>query len=133
MPGSIVSHYKLLEKLGAGGMGVVYEAEDRLLKRTVALKFLPPTLTTDPEAKERFIHEARAASALDHPSICTIHEISQTDDGQLFIVMACYEGETLKKKVEEGPLDIDLALDIALQAASGLSRAHEEGIVHRDI
>ena len=133
MIGQTVSHYKILEQLGSGGMGVVYKAEDTLLRRSVALKFLPPALTSDPEAKDRFIHEARAASALDHPSICTIHEISQTDYGQLFIVMACYEGETLKKRIERGPLDIDLTLDIAIQAASGLSRAHERGIVHRDI
>jgi eukaryotic-like serine/threonine-protein kinase len=133
MVGKTVSHYKILEKLGEGGMGVVYRAEDLTLKRTVALKFLPPTLTGDPEAKERFIHEARAASALDHPNICTIHEIGQTDDGQLFIVMACYDGETLKKKLEQGPIPIDQAVDITLQVASGLARAHEAGIVHRDI
>ena len=133
MIGQTISHYRILEQLGGGGMGVVYKAEDTLLKRTVALKFLPPALTMDPEAKERFIHEARAASALDHPHICAIHEIGQTGDGQLFIVMACYDGQTLKKKIEQGPLDIDLALDVAIQAASGLSRAHEAGIVHRDI
>jgi len=131
--GNTLSHYKILEKLGEGGMGVVYKAEDTTLKRTVALKFLPPTLTLDPEAQERFIHEARAASALDHPNICTIHEIGYTDDSQMFIVMACYEGQTLKKTIEQGPLDIDLALDIAIQIAEGLARAHEAGIVHRDI
>ena len=83
-----ISRYKILEKLGVGGMGVVYKAEDTALKRTVALRFLPPDLTRDEEAKERFIHEAQAASALDHPNICNVHEISQTDDGQLFIAMA---------------------------------------------
>jgi tetratricopeptide (TPR) repeat protein len=133
MIGQTISHYKILEKLGGGGMGVVYKAEDTQLKRTVALKFLPPSLTLDSEAQTRFVHEARAASALDHSNICTIHEIGHTDGGQLFIVMAGYEGETLKKKIEQGPLEIDLALDIAIQIAEGLVRAHEAGIVHRDI
>jgi serine/threonine protein kinase/Tfp pilus assembly protein PilF len=133
MIGKTVSHYRILEKLGGGGMGVVYKAEDTQLKRTVALKFLPPSLTLDSEAQTRFVHEARAASALDHSNICTIHEIGHTDDGQLFIVMACYEGQTLKKSIEAGPLDIDLALDIVIQIAEGLVRAHEAGIVHRDI
>jgi serine/threonine protein kinase len=133
MIGQTVSHYKILEKLGGGGMGIVYRADDTQLKRTVALKFLPPSLTLDTEAQERFVHEARAASALDHSNICTIHEIGRTDDGQLFIVMACYDGETLKKKLEQGPLQIDQAMDIAIQIASGLVRAHEAGIVHRDI
>src|SRR5512136_2887389 len=114
-------------------MGVVYKAQDTALKRTVALKFLPPDLTRDPEAKERFIHEAQAASALDHPSICTIHEINESDDGQLFIAMACYDGETLKKKIEHGPLPIDEAVSLAIQVASGLEKAHTSGIVHRDI
>ena len=133
MIGQITSHYKILEKLGEGGMGIVYKAEDTQLKRTVALKFLPPDLTRDPEAKDRFTHEAQAASALDHPNICNVHEIGETEDGQLFIVMASYEGETLKRKIEQGPLDVDLAMDIAIQTASGLSRAQEAGIVHRDI
>ncbi len=133
MVGEVVSHYKILEKLGGGGMGVVYKAQDTRLNRTVALKFLPPTLTLDPEAQERFIHEARAASALDHSNICTIHDFGNTDDGQMFIVMACYEGQTLKKTIDQGPLDFDRALDIAIQIAEGLSRAHEAGIVHRDI
>lgn len=134
MVGSTVSHYAILEKLGGGGIGVVYRAEDTRLKRTVALKFLPPSLTLDPDAKVRFSHEAQAASALDHPNICTIHDVGQTEDGQTYLVMACYEGKTLKEKIErEGPLDIDLALDIAIQVAEGLARAHESGIVHRDI
>jgi serine/threonine protein kinase/tetratricopeptide (TPR) repeat protein len=131
--GQTISHYKILDKLGEGGMGVVYKAEDTKLKRTVALKFLPPDLTRDPEAKERFIHEAQAASALDHPSICTVYEINESDDGQMFIAMACYEGETLKKKIERGPLKIDEAIDLATQVAQGLARAHEAGIVHRDM
>jgi len=114
-------------------MGVVYKAEDTKLKRTVALKFLPPDLTRDDEAKERFIHEAQSASALDHPNICNIHEIDETPDDQIFIVMAYYEGETLKKKIERGLIAIDQAIDIAIQVAQGLQKAHEHGIVHRDI
>ncbi len=131
--GQTISHYKIIERLGGGGMGVVYKAQDLTLDRPVALKFLPPSLNTDPDAKERFGHEAQAASALDHPNICNIHEIGETADGQLFIAMACYDGETLKRKIERGPLEIDQAMDIAIQVASGLSRAHEAGIVHRDI
>ncbi|MEJ2636747.1 MAG: protein kinase [Calditrichia bacterium] len=98
MIGKTISHYKILAKLGSGGMGVVYKAEDARLKRNVALKFLPPDLTRDEEAKSRFIHEAQAASALEHPDICTIHEIDETEDGQMFIAIACYEGESLKDK-----------------------------------
>jgi serine/threonine-protein kinase len=133
MIGQTISHYKILEKLGGGGMGVVYKAEDTKLKRTVALKFLPPDLTRDDEAKERFVHEAQAASALDHPNICTIHEIGETEDGQLFICMAYYEGETLKKKVTSNQLSVTSAIDISVQIAQGLTKAHEKGIVHRDI
>ena len=133
MIGQTISHYKILEKLGGGGMGVVYNAEDTRLKRTVALKFLPPDLTRNDEANRRFIHEAQAASALEHSNICTIHEIGETSDGQLFITMACYEGETLDKKVERGPLEITEALDVAIQIARGIARAHEAGIMHRDV
>jgi len=114
-------------------MGVVYKAQDTSLKRTVAIKFLTPDLTRDMQARERFIHEAQAASALDHPNICAIHEIGETDDGRSFIIMSCYEGETLKEKIARGPLDIEKALDIARQTAQGLACAHEAGIVHRDI
>jgi len=128
-----ISRYKILEKLGGGGMGVVYKAEDTKLKRIVALKFLPPELTRDPETKERFVHEAQAASALEHNNICNIHEIDETEDGQTFIVMACYEGETVKEKVEQRPLKLGASLDIAIQIAEGLAKAHEQGIVHRDI
>jgi len=133
MIGQVISHYRILEKLGGGGMGVVYKAEDTKLKRTVALKFLPPDLTRDSEAKERFVHEAQAASALDHNNICTIHEIGETDDGQMFIVMASYEGETLKSRISNCQLRIEEAVDIAVQIAQGLQKAHEKGIVHRDI
>jgi serine/threonine protein kinase/Tfp pilus assembly protein PilF len=133
MIGKQISHYHILEKLGAGGMGVVYKAEDTKLKRTVALKFLPPELTRDPEAKTRFIHEAQAASALQHNNICTIHDIDETDDRRLFIVMDCYEGESLKEKTARGPMKLEEAVDIAVQVAGGLSKAHEKGIVHRDI
>ncbi len=133
MIGQTISHYKILEKLGEGGMGVVYKAHDTKLDRDVALKFLPADLTKDPEAKDRFIHEAKATSALQHTNICTVHDIDQTADEQLFIIMDFYEGETLKKQIEKGPLKIDNALEIAIQVARGLSKAHEKGIVHRDI
>ncbi|MEJ2636976.1 MAG: protein kinase [Calditrichia bacterium] len=133
MIGQTVSHYRITKKLGVGGMGVVYKAEDTRLNRTVALKFLPPELTLDPEAKARFIREAQAASALEHPNICNIHEIDETSDGQLFIVMACYEGETLKEKIKEKRLKKKEAIEIAIQIARGLQKAHEKGIVHRDI
>jgi tetratricopeptide (TPR) repeat protein len=133
MVGTTVSHYTILEHLGVGGMGIVYKAHDTKLDRPVALKFLPPSLTANPEAKQRFVHEAKAASALDHPNICNIHDIGETDDGQIFIVMAYYEGDTVKEKIERGPLEIDEAIDIAKQVAQGLARAHEDGIIHRDI
>jgi len=132
MIGKTISHYKILEKLGEGGMGIVYKAEDTKLKRTVALKFLPPGLTRDPKAKERFLHEAQAAAALEHQNICNIYEIDE-DESQIFIVMSCFNGQTLKEKIESGPLKIDDALKIAIQAAEGLHAAHEKGIVHRDI
>ena len=139
MIGKTISHYRIIEKLGEGGMGVVYKAEDTKLKRIVALKFLPPELTRDPEAKARFIREAQAASALEHPNICNIHEIDETKPapgepgGQMFIVMACYEGETLKLKIEKGKLKIEEAIDYTIQIARGLQKAHEKGIIHRDI
>jgi len=133
MIGQTISHYKILQKLGEGGMGIVYKAHDTKLDRNVALKFLPPDLTRDPGAKERFIHEAKAASGLDHSNICTIHEIGETGDGRSFIIMACYEGETLKEKIARGPLAVDEAVGIAIQASEGLARAHEAGIIHRDI
>ena len=155
MIGKTISHYQIIEQLGAGGMGVVYKAEDTKLKRTVALKFLPPALSADKESKTRFIHEARAASALDHPNICTIYEIGDSDDGQSYIAMACYDGESLKDRIVEtrrkglddntrvrtrrvvsqqtGGLPVNESISITIQIAKGLARAHEEGIVHRDI
>ena len=133
MIGTTVSHYKILEKLGGGGMGVVYKAQDTKLKRTVALKFLPPDLTRDEDAKTRFVHEAQAASALQHPNICTIHDVDETTDNRLFIVMDCYDGESLKSRIANGEVRIDEAVDIATQVAQGLAKAHESGIVHRDI
>ncbi|HET19582.1 MAG TPA: serine/threonine protein kinase [Chromatiales bacterium] len=133
MIGTVISHYRILSQLGEGGMGVVYRSEDLKLDRTVALKFLSSNLVRDREAQLRFVHEAKAASALDHPNICNIHGIEETDDGRLFIAMACYEGETLKDIVDRGPLDLEDALEIAVQAAQGLAKAHSLGIVHRDI
>jgi serine/threonine protein kinase/tetratricopeptide (TPR) repeat protein len=131
--GKTISHYRILEKLGEGGMGVVYKAEDTRLRRAVALKFLPPGLAQDPEAKERFIHEAQAASVLDHTNICTIYEIGEASEGRLFIAMSYCEGETLKQKIKLGPLRIEEAVGIAAQIGEGLAKAHAEGIVHRDI
>ena len=133
LAGQIVAHYRVLELLGGGGMGVVYKAEDLRLNRTVALKFLPPELTRDPEAKARFLQEARSASVLDHPNICTIHEVGETDDGRLYLAMPAYDGETLRKRIERGPLAIDEATDVAQQIARGLAKAHRHGIVHRDV
>ncbi len=122
-----------LERLGGGGMGVVYRARDSMLDRTVALKFLSRQLGTDAEAKARFIAEAQAAAALEHPNICTIYEIDETRDGQLYMAMPYYEGETLKERIARGPLPVAHALAIALEVARGLGKAHERGIVHRDI
>ncbi|MFC1502572.1 protein kinase [bacterium] len=133
MIGKTISHYKIIEELGRGGMGVVYKARDTKLKRTVALKFLPPELTKDPDAKKRFIHEAQAASALDHSNICTIHEVDETADGQMFIAMACYDGESLKEKIKHGPLKLEETVEIACQIAEALKVSHKKGIVHRDI
>ncbi len=133
MVGKTISHYKILEKLGEGGMGVVYKAEDTKLERFVALKFLPYHLSQDEENKKRFIHEAKAASALDHNNICTIHEIGETQHGQMFIAMACYEGESLKEKIEHGPMALEEAVDVAIQISQGLAKAHSKEIIHRDI
>ena len=132
MVGRTISHYKILSELGRGGMGVVYKAEDTKLRRTVALKFLRSDLIEDPEHRERFLREAQAAAALDHPNICTVHEIDEVE-GETFIAMAFIEGQTVKNKIAERPLKLEEALDIATQTAQGLQAAHEKGIVHRDI
>ena len=118
MIGTTISHYNILEKLGEGGMGVVYKSEDTKLQRTVAIKVLKPEAIGDPEAKERFIREARAASALNHPNITTIHEIDEWH-GQDFICMEYVEGETIKKKIQSGPISIDEIMNIAAQVGSG--------------
>jgi len=133
MIGRTISHYSIESQLGAGGMGVVYKAKDLRLGRTVALKFLPPELTCAPDAKERFVREAKSASSLDHPNICTIYDFDETDDHQLFFAMPYYQGETLKSKLARGPLPISEAVEIATQIAGGLTRAHQMGIIHRDI
>ena len=132
MIGQTISHYKILEKLGEGGMGVVYKAHDTKLDRVIALKFLPHYLTTDTDEKERFYHEARAASGLNHANITTIYEIQEFDD-QLFLAMEFVEGKTLKQLVKEDPPSIKTVLDIAIQMCEGIAVAHEKGIVHRDI
>jgi len=133
MIGKTISHYRITEKLGEGGMGVVYKALDTTLDRHVAIKFLPPHLNSDNQTKTRFIHEAKAASALNHANIAVVHEIDETPEEEMFIVMAYYEGQTLKGKIEGGPLDIDDAIAIVSQLASGLGKAHEKNILHRDI
>jgi predicted ATPase/class 3 adenylate cyclase len=132
MPAAPV-RYRMIERAGGGGMGVVYRARDERLDRDVALKFLSPHLNADAAAKKRFFVEARAAASLEHPNICTVHEIGETDEGQLYIVMGYYEGETLDQQIARGPLPMPEALRIAAEIARGLGKAHERGIVHRDI
>ena len=132
MIGKTISHYMILEKLGEGGMGVVYKAQDTKLDRIVALKFLPKHLLCDEEAKTRFTHEAKAASALDHPNIAAIHEIDEIE-GECFISMAYIEGKSIKELIKEKTLSIEEILNIAIQIAEGLNAAHKRGIVHRDV
>ena len=124
--GKTISQYQILEKLGEGGMGVVYKARDNKLNRLVALKFLPSHLTRDESTRKRFIAEAQTASALDHPNISNIHEINETEDGQLYICMAYYEGESLRQRIKKGPLTFEESLNIFFQIAQGLNTAHEE-------
>ena len=131
--GQIVSHYRVLEKLGTGGMGVVYRAEDLRLQRPVALKFLHPGASRDATARERFLREAHWASRLDHPNLCTIFEVDTSEDGQMFIAMACYEGETLAQKLKRGPLELPEVIETAVQILAGLEYAHEARVYHRDI
>jgi serine/threonine protein kinase/class 3 adenylate cyclase len=131
--GSKISHYRILEKLGEGGMGVLYKADDIRLKRRVALKFVRPDLTRQPKAKERLFREAQTTSRLDHPNTCTVFEIGETDEGQLYIVMPYYDGTTLRTRLERGRLSLGESVSIVRQIAEGLSAAHEQGVVHRDI
>jgi len=132
-PGTtLAGKYRIIEVLGRGGMGIVYKAEDTKLKRSVALKFLPPELIQDEEARARFILEAQTAAGLSHPNICTIHEINE-EDGESFIAMEYVDGETLKARIKKGPLELDEAVNITLQVAEGLEEAHKKGIIHRDI
>lgn len=133
MTGSTILHYRIIEELGRGGMGTVYKAEDTKLNNFVALKFLPPELSRDEEAKQRFLNEARSARRLEHPNICTIYDIDETEEGQIFISMPFYEGGTLEEKIAQGPLSVHEAVEIATRIAEALSKAHKEGIVHRDI
>jgi serine/threonine protein kinase/tetratricopeptide (TPR) repeat protein len=132
-PKQVVSHYEILEAIGRGGMGEVFKARDLQLERVVAIKFLPHSIEASETQRQRFVQEAKTASSLDHPNICTIHEIGSAPDGHLFIAMAYYDGETLKQKIDRGQLELVESVDIAMQVARGLAKAHAKGIIHRDI
>jgi serine/threonine protein kinase len=132
MIGSSLAHYAILEEIGAGGMGIVYRARDARLDRLVAIKVLTTQLASDPDALERFKREARLASGLNHPHICTIHDFGQ-EGGHFYIVMELLEGETLRSLMQSGPLEMDQALDLAIQIADALGAAHDRGVFHRDI
>ena len=133
MIGETISHYRVLSEIGAGGMGVVYKAEDLRLGRFVALKFLPTQLVRDEDARRRLFAEARAASSLDHPNVCTIYDVEELPDGRVFLAMAFCDGETLKERLERGVIPTTEAVRLAAQIARGLARAHQAGIVHRDV